>query len=171
MACFVESLSRPLQVYFTRSRISAQPAGGEDSPRTFIVNDRLFLAFVPAGPAENLLELGHRTEQDRAVRAEIVFPLRGPVRADDIADHIALTDRNTFCGNCHAREAQTDDPFLGERAFESGVIAPNPADEVTLSAMRETAESCDPGATPERCELLEALFEHGELRASNAFAR
>lgn len=171
MACFVESLTRPLQVYFTSSGLSAQPATDEDSPRTFIVNDRLFLAFVPDGPAQDLLEMGYRTAADRAIRAEIVFPLTRPVRAVDIADHIALTDRNTFCGNCHAQEAQTEDPFLQEQAFESSVIPPNPADEVALSAVRAAAERCDAAASAERCELLAALFGHGELRASDAFAR
>ena len=170
LACFVESLPRPLDVYLTSSKFSAQPAVSEESPRIFIIEEPLFLAFVPEGVAEGLLEIGWRTSPDRAIRTEIVFPTRAAVTAELVNDHIALTDRNSFCGNCHFGEAPAYDAFLGDRALESDVNPPNPDYEVELDGLRERAQACDPEASP-RCELLDALFGHGEVRPSRAFAR
>jgi hypothetical protein len=169
LACFVESLPRPLRVYLTSSQFSAQPAAGEQSPRIFIIAEPLFLAFVPEGVAEGLLELGWRTSPDRAIRAEVVFPLASRVTADDVIDHIALTERNSFCGNCHFGEAPAYDEFLGERGLESDVNQPNPDDEVDLEWLRGQLSGCTPAASP-RCELLDALFSHGEVLHSQAFA-
>jgi hypothetical protein len=169
LACFVESLPRPLGVYLTESRFSAQPAASEESPRIFVINEPLFLAFVPEGPAEGLLEIGWRTSPDRAIRAEIVFPLMERVRADEVSDHIALTDRNSFCGNCHFGEAPACDTFLGERALESDVNVPNPDDAVDLEWLRARTAECDVSSAAERCELLGALFGHGEVVPSDAF--
>jgi hypothetical protein len=170
LACFVESLPRPLEVYLTSSAFSAQPAVSDQSPRIFIIKEPLFLAFVPEGVAEGLLEIGWRTSPDRAIRTEIVFPAREPVTAEILSDHIALTEQNSFCGNCHFGEAPAHDAFLGDRALESDVNEPNPAYEVDLEWLRERALACEPSTSP-RCELLEALFGHGEVRASRAFER
>lgn len=169
LACFIESLARPLDVYFSKSQLSAQPADGPDNPRTFIVNGALFLSSVPSGYAQNTLELGFRTGDERAIRGEIVFPLRAPVSASTMAEHIELGERFTICGLCHAREARTRDPFLGELAFESDLIAPNPDDELGIEAVRALATTCDPLVTPERCARLSALFDHGALRPSRVF--
>jgi hypothetical protein len=169
LACFIQSLTRPLDVYFTRSQLSAQPADGEASPRSFIVNGSLFMSSVPAGFAQNTLELGFRVSPERAIRGEIVFPLLAPVNPRTMADHIEFGERSTFCGFCHGREARASDPFLGELGFESDVIAPDPDDELTLDAVRSLAEACDPLGTDERCERLRALFDHGALVRSGAF--
>ncbi len=169
VACFLESLTRPLDVYFTRSQLSAQPADGNDSPRTFVVNDALFISSVPSGFARNTIELGFRTSPERAIRAEIAFPLRSPVTVSSMAEHIAVGDRFTLCGFCHAREARVSDPFLGELAFESEVIPPDPDYELGVDAVRALAEACDPLATAERCVHLNALFGHGALQRSRAF--
>lgn len=67
------------------------------------------------------------------------------------------------------RERPRPNAFLRQQA-ESGVIPPSPAGEVTLSTLRDVAARCDVSATPERCELLSALFNHGELLPSAAFA-
>lgn len=169
LTCFIESLSGPLDVYFTRSQLSAQPADGEASPRTFIVNGSLSMSSVPAGFARNTLELGFRTSSDRAIRAEIPFPLTAAVSARSMAEHVAIGDRFTICGFCHAREVRADDPFLGELAFESDVILPNPDDELTIDTVRALAETCDTLGDEERCDRLRAVFDHGLLRRSGAF--
>ena len=169
LACFIESIPRPLEVYLTSSKFSAQPAASEESPRIFVINEPLFLGFVPEGAAEGLLELGWRTSPDRAIRAEIVFPLRERVRADEVIDHIALTERNSFCGNCHFGESPAYDSFLGDGALESDVNEPNPAYEVDLEWLRARAADC--GETSERCQVLRAVFDHGTVLDSAAFPR
>jgi hypothetical protein len=169
LACFIESLSRPLDVFFTKSQLSAQPADGDANPRTFIVNGPLFMASVASGYAKNTLELGLRTSPDRTIRGEIVFPLTGSVTPSTMAEHIEAGGGSTVCGFCHAREARTSDPFLGELAFESDVFPPDLDFELTIEAVRALAETCDPLATAERCERMSALFDHGALRRSRAF--
>lgn len=170
LACVLESLPRPLDVYFTSSRASAQPAGSELSPRTFIVSGDLFLSIVPDGTAQDLLELGYRTSPERAVRGEIVLPLRGELEPSVLAAQIEGTDRSTTCGTCHGRETRVHDVFLGDLAFESEVIAPSARREVPLDTMRAEAARCDPSLERERCANLSALFDHGEVRASRAWA-
>lgn len=167
--CFIESLARPLEVYFTRSQLSAQPADGDDSPRIFIVNGDLFMSIVPSGFASHTLELGLRTTPERAIRGEIAFPLLAPVTPLTMAEHIEFGERASFCGFCHGREARVTDTFLGELGLESDVIAPNPVDELSIEAVRELASACDPQATDERCSRLRALFDHGELTRSGGF--
>lgn len=71
-----------------------------------------------------------RTYPDRAIRAEVVFPLLGSVSARSIAEHITIAGQVTFCANCHARETRVEDELLGDQAFESEVIEPNPEHEV-----------------------------------------
>ncbi|MET0414057.1 MAG: hypothetical protein ABW217_22295 [Polyangiaceae bacterium] len=169
LTCFIESLSGPLDVYFSKSQLSAQPADGEASPRTFIVNGSLFMSSVPSGFARNTLELGFRTSAERAIRAEIAFPLLAPVTPRTMAEHIEFGERATFCGFCHGREARASDPFLGELGFESDVILPNPDDELSIDAVRALAETCDTFGDDERCGRLRALFGHGALQRSSAF--
>lgn len=169
LACFLESLARPLRVYFTKSQLSAQPAGGDTSPRTFIVNGRLVLSIVPDGPASDLLEVGYRTSDDRAIRAELPFPVTRRITAESLSDHIAISDRYTICAACHGRETRVSDPFLGELAFESNIIPPNPSYRVALETMQAEHAACDAEREPARCANLRALFEPGEVVDSSVW--
>ena len=126
-------------------------------------------AFAMGDAAAAAEPVNPATSPDRAIRAEIVFPLREPVRADEVIDHIALTGRNSFCGNCHFGETPAYDRFLGDGALESDVNEPDPAYEVDLEWLRERAAACD--ETSARCEVLSAVFDHGPVLDSDAFRR
>jgi hypothetical protein len=166
IACFVESLQRPLEVYLTSSTRSAQPAESEASPRVFIINDELFLSIVPAGESSPLLEFGYRTAPERAIRAELVFPLWRDVTVQTLVERVELGDNHTRCYACHAAERRTEDSFLGRYAFDSDVIQPSPLSRVDLDALRDESRACDPLREPERCEILSAIFDHGEVNPS-----
>jgi hypothetical protein len=170
IACFLESLERPLEVYFTESKLSAQPALDERSPRTFIVREQLFVSLVLDGVSRpsSLLELGYVTQPGRSIKAEIAFPLFSDVSAATLDNRVRV-GRVSLCSGCHVLEARVDDAFFPDGAFESNTITPFSPYEIDLETQRAEAETCDATLEPLRCANLSALFNHGEVRASSAW--
>lgn len=165
LACFLQALSRPLSLYMTSSDQSLQPSPGARSPRTFIVYEPMVLSIVLDGPAKIALELGYRTSASRSVKTEILFPLSTDVTFANVFDEV-VSGNLTKCGNCHTGETITFHPDLPVDVFESDIIEPFEMYEVDLAELRAERSSCDAAAEPERCALLSALFDHGEVRAA-----
>jgi hypothetical protein len=165
LACFLQALSRPLSLYMTSSDRSLQPSPGARSPRTFIVYEPMVLSIVLDGPAKIALELGYRTSASRSVKTEILFPLETDVTFANIFDEVR-SGNLTKCGNCHTGETITFHPDLPRDVYESDIIEPFDIYEVDLAALRTERASCDAAAEPERCALLSALFDHGEVGAA-----
>lgn len=165
LTCFIESLDRPLELYLTRSELSVQPANGVRSPRTFIVIGDLLMAIVPDGDFSSLLELGQLTAAGRSIKGEIEFPLTADVTASGITEHIRMGDIS-LCGGCHGGETRPRDSFFTDGAFESAVAVPISVYEVDLESLRQEASECDAAREPGRCEMLGALFDHGEVNPS-----
>jgi hypothetical protein len=168
LECFLQALSRPLDVYMTASDQSLQPAPGERSPRTFIVFEPLVMSIVFGGPGRDALELGYRSTPTRSIKTEFKFPLttdvtatnffRGAVDADD-----AIA---TKCSACHTGEVQTPiSDFPGE-VFESDILPPFDFLEVSIEELRSERESCDAVAEPQRCSMLSAFFDFGTINAA-----
>lgn len=171
VACLLQSLDRPLELYLTSSTFSAQPAPAERSPRTFVVLGPLLLSVVAEGDASTLLELGYESAPGRSIKAEIPFPLRAAPTPDALLTQVR-TGRVTMCAGCHTNERQVPDPFFdgGEGAFESDMIPPLYVFEVDVEVLRAEAGGCDRQLEPDRCELLSALFDHGEVRQSERWS-
>lgn len=171
VACLVASLARPLEIYATRSQLSAQPALDERNPRTFLVLDPLFISVVPAGPSSGLVEIGYRTSPDRSIKAEISFPLTQAITASQLLERVQI-GRISLCAGCHTAEQRVTTGFFAgtEGGFESGVIPPFFFYELDLEAFRAERAACDSSSEPARCEMLSALFDHGELRVSSIWA-
>ncbi len=165
VACFLQSLKRPLEVYMTSSPGSLQPSPGARSPRTFIVNGPLIMTIVPDGTARNTLELGFRTSPERSIKTEVPFPLTGEVSAATIFEHVQQGS-GTVCGACHVAEVHTEYEAFPGGVFESNIIIPNPVLEVGLEAFRAEEATCDPQIESARCGILTALFGYGEVRQS-----
>jgi hypothetical protein len=165
LACFLQALSRPLSLYMTSSGDSLQPSPGPRSPRTFIVYEPMVMSIVLDGPAQMALEFGYRTSPSRSVKTEIIFPLETDVTFANIFDEVR-SGNLTKCGNCHTGEVVTFNPDLPVDVFESDIIAPFDMDEVDLASLRTEHSSCDAAAEPDRCALLSALLDHGEVRAA-----
>lgn len=164
VACFLESLERPLDVHLTRSTLSVQPAGDDDNPRIFIVSGNLTMAVVPAGPASSLLEFGYFYGEDQSVKGEVVFPITETITDAVLAEQLQLGGR-TRCGSCHDPEQPAGEEFF-EGAYVSKVIAPSPQLAMSLEDLRQASDDCDEQVEAPRCEVLAALFDHGELRSS-----
>ncbi len=170
VACFLQSLERPLEVYLTRSEFSAQPAGGPGNPRTFLFWDALAVSIVPGGRSQALLEFGYRQNEERSIKGEIAFPLQGPITPDALVDRIEI-GHGSVCGGCHTREAPASGPGAFEGALASSVIVPSPYYEVPLEELRAEARRCDPAqGDPVRCDILGGLLDHGEVVRTSRWA-
>ena len=83
VACFLESLERPLYVNATRSFISLQPAVGNRSPRLFLMFEGMSMSVVPEGSGSKLIEFGEFVTPERTLKAEIKTPVVAEVKPDD----------------------------------------------------------------------------------------
>jgi hypothetical protein len=167
VTCLLQSLDRPLELYLTSSIFSAQPAPAERSPRTFVVLGPLLLSVVAEGEASTLLEVGYQSAPGRSIKAEIAFPLRAAPTPGALLDQVR-TGRVSMCAGCHTNERQVPDDFFdgGEDAFESDVIPPLYVFQVDVDVLRAEAAGCDAQLEPDRCGMLSAIFDHGEVRQS-----
>ena len=161
--CLVASLPRPLALVASISPVSAQPSTGPDNPRIFILNDTLTLSVLPAGPGQDVLELGERVTPLRSLKAELHFPIERPVPASKPYEGLA-EEGQTFsvCGSCHGDE-QAHATIPG--AFVSNMLRPAryaDSDIADVSALRAACDDRD-GEAPQ-CEMLRALFDYGQVR-------
>jgi hypothetical protein len=162
VACFVESLDRPLYAFATSSRVSAQPAFSAKSPRLFLRLGQLTLSVVVEGESSLLLEFGYLTEGDaRSVKGELEFPQPAQLSAAAPYERIAR-DGGTVCNVCHSSEQPTETvPFT--QAYASLAFRPNPAYQVGLDQLKAEQLACDFAVEPSRCEMLAALFGGGQV--------
>lgn len=162
LTCFLEALERPLQVFMTSSNQSLQPSPGARSPRTFIVNEPLVMSIVFEGAAAVTLELGYRTTQTRSIKTELIFPLEAEVTYANLFDEIKA-GQVTRCSQCHTAEVLEFNDEIQAEVYESDIYEPFDPYDVDVEAVRAERASCDPSVEPERCELLSALFDHGDV--------
>jgi hypothetical protein len=164
LACFLQALSRPLDVYMTSSDDSLQPSPGARSPRTFIMFEPLVMSIVFEGPAHIALELGYRTTPTRSIKTEILFPLTSNVTSANLFDEVMAGDEATRCSACHTGEVQTVNPDLANDVFESDILTPFDFEEVDIESLRAERESCNASLEPERCTMLSAFFDFGTIQ-------
>ena len=167
-ACFVESLDRPLGLAATRSTTSAQPAAGSRSPRIFLFSGPLIISVVAEGAGAEVLEFSELDlATERSVKAELHVPITATLRPEDPFTGFNFGSGATSCSLCHAGEEVAYTAGTA-RAFSSAALRPTDESLVSLPSLQQQAEACDAAAEPERCALLDALFEHGDVR-SQAF--
>lgn len=159
--CVLEALDRPLKLTATNSFVSAQPAVGNANPRVFLRVGELYISVVSAGTGRELMEFGELTSNLRSYKAEIEFPLTGPLEPEMFYEAIMRTS-NTVCAFCHSGETIEEHETLGY-TFESDAYRPNPAYDVPIDDIRLEHELCDPELEPERCAMFSALFDHGPV--------
>jgi hypothetical protein len=168
VACFLESLERPLYLNATKSFISLQPAVGLKSPRLFLMFEGMSLSVVPEGSGSKLIEFGEFVTPERTLKAEVGTPITAPVQPGDpyrspISTSPSTSNtRGTTCRTCHGQEERAEDiPFA--EAFHSLALRPDPRSVVTLESARAERAACPDQDVGERCAMLRALFDHGEV--------
>jgi len=169
IACFLESLDRPLHAFATSNTISAQPAFSPASPRIFLRLEQLVLSVVPEGESSHLIEFSYLLEGDaRSIKAELSLPLAETVPASAPYQRVLSTDPaglargGTVCGLCHAGEQRVENIDFAA-VFSSVALRPNPDSQVSLATLAQAQKSCDAAVQPERCAMLTALFDHGTV--------
>ena len=159
--CLLESLDRPLSIYATWNTFSAQPALSPLDPRLFIFRDSLILSVVTSGDARYLLEMGDRTSATRSVKAEIKFPMTEAIALTDVYDRVG-SEEGTNCAFCHLNATRSP-TVSGAYAYESDYIPGEPRKRVELDYMRNSHLNCDAEAEPDRCDMYNSIFSHGEV--------
>jgi hypothetical protein len=160
LACFLETLARPLPVYASQSLFSAQPAVGRRSPRMFLFAEALIMTITPDGDGSHLLEFGERRTSSTSLKGEIRFPVTAQLEPAAPYDHLIVDDRFTTCSGCHDNEEQ-DASITFARAFISRALRPAPVERVGLEELHGEARDCDALVEPERCAMLVAVFGQG----------
>ncbi|MCA9699534.1 MAG: hypothetical protein KC431_18555, partial [Myxococcales bacterium] len=104
VACFVESLDRPLAINATTSAFSAQISPETRSPRIFIFSGTLIMSIALDEPGRELLEFAQETSEGRSLKGELITPVALP--ADEFLpyDHLRYNEAITSCGVCHRDE-------------------------------------------------------------------
>jgi len=154
VACLVESLDRPLRLSATESDFSAQPAHGRRSPRIFLFSGPLILSVVPDGPGAEVVEFSQFDDSGRSIKVAPEAPYT----------KVMFQPELTHCGLCHADE-QPAYRVGNAWAYSSRALRPVDSTLVPLEELRREASTCDASVEPERCRLLQELFEHGTPRA------
>ncbi len=162
VACFVESLDRPLQANATKSVFSAQPAAGARSPRIFLLSGQLIASVVPDGIGRDLVEFSQLTSNTRSIKSEIAFPVVAPLDMTAAFSRLPLNNVSV-CAFCHAEETRvTVDGTPG--GYESRALRPRAEEAVSLGSVKQEYLACDAVKEPERCAILTALFAHGAVQ-------
>lgn len=158
LACYLTALERPLGVTLTSDVFSTQPAQGFRSPRILVRTDRLTLTAVPVGEGRRLLELGEAYGPGLTLKGELEFPIEaGPI--DPFTRTLAYPGASeSGCRVCHP-----DEVSLGDARFASTELRAPDEMVVPVDLLRDEHDACDPAEDAERCAILSALFDHGEV--------
>ncbi len=160
IACFLESLERPLKVVATSSTFSAQPASGAENPRVFLFAGDLVMSVAPAGEGVKLLEFGEFIDDFQTIKGEVELPLEGQLAPSDPYSRV-LFEEGTGCGLCHRNEHEVgtvgDVPQYASLAYQPALHHALAEEDV-----RDAYEACA-GEDTERCLILSALFDHGPV--------
>jgi hypothetical protein len=169
VACFVESLDRPLTAFATKSIFSAQPAQSARSPRVFLQLSRLWISIVIDGQSSSLVEFGYLAAGERlqTIKAELELPLEAPVGPSAPYDRVLLPEggNGTICGLCHFGERKLEDITFAN-VYASEAFRPRADSYVSIESLQVESQLCDVRAQPQRCEMLAALFDGGLVTES-----
>jgi hypothetical protein len=69
---------------------------------------------------------------------------------------------STTCRTCHAQEERWE-PIGFADAYVSDALRPDPRSDVTLPSVLAERDACPDEDHGERCTMLRALFDHGEV--------
>lgn len=187
LACFLQSLPRPLYYNATKNVISAQPAIGQRSPRVFFLFDDLVLTVATQEPVtrllgsnervwdvdgERLLEMSMRVPapelcNPQSIKAELKFPVTEtlPRNAPYAGVESEFFVGSSNCIACHSDEVVLD-IIDGVNITRSEMLRGGRSNTVSLSYMLNQYATCDIDYDENewyRCGMLEAIFAHGQI--------
>ena len=108
VACFLQSLDRPLAAFATSSVFSAQPALSAESPRVFLRIGRLWVSVVIDGDSSYLIELSHLEPDDvRSIKGEVLLHINEALPPSAPYERVRF-GAGTACGLCHTSEVPVE---------------------------------------------------------------
>lgn len=175
LPCFTRSLPRPLKVYISEGRQSAQPALSAQSPRYFIFINGLTLSVVPdsefptqpdGSPKDpnstkfNQLELSQPTKGYSSIKGELRFPVKETLPRNAAYANLEYSTGYSICGICHRYEDKVGS-LDGVSIFQSDQKMP--AQPQAISVAFNEYKTCNASLTPYHCNMMNALFEPGPV--------
>ena len=122
------------------------------------------MSVVPEGDGRNALELAEYTSEIRSIKGSYCSPCRRPSRLPSltIAFVSTLESKLRLLYLSPFRDP-SDRHLVLAGAYESDVLRPKKTQEIDLPFLQSETALCDPSLEADRCALLKAVFEHGEL--------
>jgi hypothetical protein len=128
----------------------------------FLFGGPLVTALAPEGEGSHLLELSVLLSDQTSIKGEISFPVAEALPLDAAYKGILRNDGNgTRCAGCHFNEAKATGP-LSASAYTSTALRPFADSDVPIDFLAAESGACAKN-TSERCRMLRALFEHGQV--------
>jgi hypothetical protein len=119
------------------------------------------MSLILEGEASRTLELSYAIGDRRSIKAELVFPVDQALARSAPYDQVQFGG-GTGCGLCHGAEARVDTIDYAT-AWSSDAFQDDPEQALSLGFLRQLAIDCDHEEEPGRCEMLDAIFGHGEV--------
>jgi hypothetical protein len=156
--CFLYNYDHPLNIFAVDNELNAQPSGGPDSPRIFIIMDDFTVSVVPAGSGKDNIEFSKIVTEEKSIKGDLHFPIQQPIEYDDIFSGIVNeTNDGTVCRLCHGQESQ----HLG-LSYSSNIIAPDENLRITKEDLRDEIRKCRTETTS-RCTMINYIYSAGEV--------
>ena len=163
--CFIESLERPLSVYLTTAvaAFSRRPGHAAQGPLSSMAILAVSLDF--AGEASETLELGYRTRRTAPIKTQIIIPLQLDITLGGCCSSCGGRKPHAVCGLSHG-EMFT---FMGR--FPKGSTYERARTSVGVHRWTwsrfELKRRRGSGAQSNRCGMLDAFFDYGEVQPSS----
>jgi hypothetical protein len=163
ISCFISSLNRPLNVNITNSKLSAQPAVSNQSPRIFIFSFPLVIAITIDGSASYLVEFSEYTGSINTIKGELQFPIQSGLVAERAPFERIKNGGQTTCSACHRNEVVSTSQYPGI-VYQSISLKPETSSKVEISVLLAEVAKCSSMATNYRCNLLYGVFKQGTVQ-------
>jgi len=156
--CFLYNYDHPLNIFAVDNELSAQPSGGPNNPRIFIIKDDFTVSVVPTGSGKDNIEFSKIITDEKSVKGDLHFPIQQSIVYDDIFSGIVNeTNDGTVCRLCHGQES----PYLG-LSYSSNIIAPDETLRITKEDLNDEIKKCRTETTS-RCAMINYIYSAGEV--------
>lgn len=156
--CFLYNFDHPLSIFAVDNEVNAQPSGGPDNPRIFIMKDDFVISVVPLGLGKDNIEFSKIVGDGKSVKGDLHFPIEEQLDQDAVFSGIVNeANDGTECRLCHGQESQ----HLG-LSYSSNIIAPDETLRITKQDLSEEIKNCRT-ETSSRCAMINYIYSSGDV--------
>ncbi len=156
--CFLYNYDHPLEIFAVDNQLNAQPSGGPDNPRIFVIKDDFMISVVPLGDGKDNIEFSKIVNEGKSVKGDLHFPIEETIEEDEIFSGIVNeTNDGTVCRLCHGQES-----LYSGLSYSSNIIAPDENLRITKQDLSEEIKKCRTDASS-RCAMINYIYSAGEV--------